>query len=309
MMRRRNEKKTFVVSEVRTREDAPVRCGFRVRWRINPHMKIGSSCLEIAEAEHDLFVRTLERAGADVIRLPYLAGAYDSVFMKDSVLLRSTPAGTRAMLARPFADERRGEPERRAAGLERAGMRVIARASEPLEGGDVVVAPGAGAAFMGHGFRTSRAARAPLERFLGVEVVPLELVDPYFYHLDTAMNVTAAANGERVVFACPHAFDRKSWRRLRDHPAIDRLIPVDRGEAMRFATNWVEVGGVAILGAPAPRTREALEHCGKKVVVSPLSQFLLAGGSAACLVAPVYGEACPRRAGIGFPAREVVGTA
>ena len=53
-----------------------------------------------------------------------------------------------------------------------------------LVAGDVLLA--------GTGFRTDPRAHAEAERVLGLPVVPLELVDPRFYHLDTAIVVLDA---------------------------------------------------------------------------------------------------------------------
>ncbi|MGH3234885.1 MAG: amidinotransferase, partial [Streptosporangiaceae bacterium] len=44
----------------------------------------------------------------------------------------------------------------------------------------------------GYGFRTDLAAHAELEETFGVPVMSVRLVDPRFYHLDTAMCVLDA---------------------------------------------------------------------------------------------------------------------
>ena len=44
----------------------------------------------------------------------------------------------------------------------------------------------------GHGFRTDPRAHAEAARVFGREVVSLELVDPRYYHLDTALAVLDA---------------------------------------------------------------------------------------------------------------------
>ncbi len=53
--------------------------------------------------------------------------------------------------------------------------------------GDLLVA--GGVILAGSGFRTDPRAHAEAARMLHREVVPLELVDPRFYHLDTALAV------------------------------------------------------------------------------------------------------------------------
>ena len=55
--------------------------------------------------------------------------------------------------------------------------------------GDFAYLPGAygGLILAGYGFRTEPAAHAEAQEVLGRPVVSLKLVDPAFYHLDTAL--------------------------------------------------------------------------------------------------------------------------
>lgn len=66
---------------------------------------------------------------------------------------------------------------------------------------------------------------------------------------------------------------------------------VPRDEALKFALNFVEVGDTIVTGSTGPVTRALLEERGYRVQPVPLGEFQLAGGSAACLVARVYGAA------------------
>lgn len=261
--------------------------GFQVRWQINPHMKIGATCLDIAESQHQDFVQTLVTCGADVFEVPFIPGAYDSVFMKDGALVIDKNDGRAAFLTKPYHRERRSEPLIRAFDLQSLGVQIEDESHEYLEGGDVIIHAHKSMVFMGHGFRTSAKAKQKLQTFLNCDITRLKLKDPYFYHLDTAMNITCM-NGKCLVFAYPGAFTKKSWHKLCQHPGIDQIIKVSRQEAMQFALNWVEINDTVILGNDVPKTQSALKEIGKKVLIRPLSQFQLAGGSAACLVAPVH---------------------
>lgn len=261
--------------------------GFQVKWQINPHMKVGATRLDIAESQHQDFVQTLTACGAEVLEVPFIPGAYDSVFMKDGALVIDKADGQVAFLTKPYHRERRFEPLIRASDLQSLGVQIEDQSHEYLEGGDVMICPHKSMAFMGHGFRTSAKAKRKLQDFLNCEITKLKLKDPYFYHLDTAMNITRM-NGRCVVFAYPGAFTKKSWRTLCQHPDVDQIIQVSRQEALQFALNWVEINNTVILGNDVPKTQSALEKIGKKVLIRPLSQFQLAGGSAACLVAPIH---------------------
>ena len=57
---------------------------------------------------------------------------------------------------------------------------------------------------------------------------------------------------------------------------------------MKFALNFVEIDGAVVTGTQCETTNAILEASGKRVVYTPLDEFQRAGGSAACLLAPVY---------------------
>jgi len=146
-----------------------------------------------------------------------------------------------------------------------------------LEGGDVVQM--SDVALLGTGFRSAPEAATRLGRFLGKPVLLLELVDPHFYHLDTAL----AALSDGTVLACREAFSAKSWQRLKG--LRNDFVEVPRAEAMRFALNWVEVGKRVVCGTRSEPVFELLRKRGRTPVHVDLSEFVKAGGSAACLTA------------------------
>ena len=67
-------------------------------------------------------------------------------------------------------------------------------------------------------------------------VIPVELVDARYYHLDTCF--CPLADGEAIWF--PPAFDEYGQKAIREH--VPKLIEVEREEAERFACNAVVIG-------------------------------------------------------------------
>ena len=258
-------------------------CAFRVAWTINPHMVVGSADPERATEQHLRFVRLLERLGAQVTTLPFVHGAFDSVFAKDNAVVVGDADGVRALLGRARRDERRAERHGRARALASLGVAIDPGGAEPLEGGDVQLLAD-GSALLGHGFRSSSSAAVPLSRFLGAPVVPLTLVDPRLYHLDMAVSVLR----DGTALVCAEALAPASVDALARHPQVRDVVAVPLAEALAFGVNLVEVGDAVVTGADCPRIAEALRARGRTVHVTPLGEFQRAGGSAACLVAPVY---------------------
>ena len=91
-----------------------------------------------------------------------------------------------------------------------------------------------------------------------------------------------------TALACRDAFTAESLRQLHAHPAIARVVDIPRDEALRFGLNLVEVDGAVVMGSRAPTVEQAVTARGFRLVHTPLPEFQLAGGSAACLVARIH---------------------
>jgi N-dimethylarginine dimethylaminohydrolase len=280
---------TLMVSDVRCGEECAndARCGYRVAWSLNLHTRVGAADPQRAMAQHRSFVATLEAAGARVLRLPFVHGAYDSVFSKDNAVLLLRGNERRALLGRPRHAERLVEQTLRREALECHGFHVVEPPANRLEGGDVVVTPGVETAFLGFGERSSRAAAEPLARFLESPVVALELVDPRFFHLDLALTVL----NDGTALACPQAFasPRAALDAIAKSDGVTNVVPVPLDEALSFALNLVDVGEWVIAPSESATVRRAVERDGRKLSICALDEFVAAGGGAACLVAPVHG--------------------
>lgn len=277
---------SFLVSDVscRAAEHAPSEdCCYRVAWAINPHMQVGAVEVNKAKWQHAAFVHLLRSLGAQVTVLPFVHGAYDSVFAKDNAVV----VDERALLARPRHAERMAEQAARRQALEAVGITVTSAPETALEGGDVVVLPDVRGALLGHGFRTERAATDDLASFIDAPVTPIKLVDPRLYHLDMA--VTVLSDGTAIV--CEDALALGSRSALRR--AVRDVVPVSVEDALTFGVNLVQVGRDIVLGGRCPVVMKALEERGYRVHLPPLDQFHLAGGSAACLVARRHVSAPP----------------
>ncbi len=285
----------FVVSAPRclascAREPHADACGFKVAWQINPHMRVGAAEPQRAARQHGVLTQLLRTLGARVERLPFVHGAYDSVFVKDNALLLRRHDLDVALLARPRHPERRMEQRDRCRALERRGFRVILTRKAVFEGGDVLLLPSGRAALLGTGFRSESGAAGEIERFVEAPLHVLELRDSHLYHLDTALAVLS----DGTVAFCPEAFTDASTKRIEQLFAADCLLRVPYDDARSFALNLIEVGRHVIMGGPSAWLESRLEERGWIVHVPELHQFRCAGGSAACLVARVHGRHAAR---------------
>ncbi len=138
--------------------------------------------------------------------------------------------------------------------------------------------------FAGYRFRSDARSHQWIGEHLGVEVLPLELVDPRFYHLDTCF--CPLAEGEAIYY--PGAFDDYGRSVLKDR--VGSLIEVRAEEAVSFSCNAVVVGRTVVLNDGAPLLAKALEGSGYAVRPLRLTEFIKAGGSAKCLTLRLDGE-------------------
>jgi N-dimethylarginine dimethylaminohydrolase len=140
------------------------------------------------------------------------------------------------------------------------------------------------ALFAGYRIRSDVRGHQWLGNALGVQVLPLELIDPHFYHLDTCFCPLAPD----VAIWYPPAFDTYGRRVIESHVA--KLIPATDDEAKRFGCNAVVVGDSVVLNAGCPRLAEELKKVGYRPIETSLDEFLKAGGSAKCLTLRLDGE-------------------
>ncbi|MGC0381216.1 dimethylargininase [Streptomyces sp. SAI-129] len=137
----------------------------------------------------------------------------------------------------------------------------------------------------GTGFRTTRTAHREAQEFFGVPVISLTLVDPYFYHLDTALFVlddgtgTNGGSGGNIAYY-PGAFSPGS------REVLERLYPdaviATRKDAMAFGLNSVSDGRHVFIAPEARGLAERLDGLGYVPVPVDLSEFHKAGGGIKC---------------------------
>jgi N-dimethylarginine dimethylaminohydrolase len=140
----------------------------------------------------------------------------------------------------------------------------------------------------GYRIRSDALAHQEVARLIGKEVLPLELVNPYFYHLDTCF--CPLAPGEAIYY--PPAFDNYGRRVLERQ--ITKLIPVRDADAQRFGCNAVVVGKTVVINSGCEHLAGDLRRAGYEPVAVELDEFLKAGGSAKCLTLRLDGEDAAR---------------
>jgi N-dimethylarginine dimethylaminohydrolase len=248
---------------------------FTVAYRINPWMNPEdptdtSVALGQWQSLHDTYVSL----GHGVELIDAVAGLPDMVYAANGGFTLDGVAYT----ARFTHPERQPEGPAYADWFRANGFRVH-EAQEVNEGegdfllvGDVILA--------GTGFRTSVESHAELARVTGREVVTLRLVDPRFYHLDTALAVLDPVGADANIAYLPEAFDEASRAELaRRYPDA---VEVGIEDARWLGLNSISDGRNVVIASRATGFEASLRERGYTPIGLDLAELLLGGGGVKC---------------------------
>jgi N-dimethylarginine dimethylaminohydrolase len=134
--------------------------------------------------------------------------------------------------------------------------------------------------YAGTGFRSDAASHDELRRFYNREVVTLTLVDPSFYHLDTAFAVLDSEGGPGSIAYLPKAFDAASLAILEER--FPDAIHVNDADAAVLGLNSFSDGKNVIIASRATDFERQLRERGFTPHGVDLSELLLGGGGVKC---------------------------
>jgi ornithine--oxo-acid transaminase len=247
---------------------------FDVSYAINPWMDLSVHVdRERAQRQWDALVATLRAAGAKIELLAPLPALPDLVFTANLGLVDGAtfiPARMRHPERRPEAAHAESWFRDHGFGIRRLGEDVIQEgAGDALPFGPALVA--------GYRTRSSASAYVELARLVEGRILPVELVDERFYHVDIAFCPLDA----RTALVVPAALDADSARLLAE--LVPDPIMLTEDEARAFCANAVVVGRTVVMPACSPRLRRELCARDLEPVVVDVSEFLKAGGGPRCL--------------------------
>ncbi len=250
---------------------------FRIEYEINPWMRRTNTVDgERAYRQwHELMTVLEQDAGATLERMTPVPGLPDLVFTANAGVV----LGKRAVPSRFRHPERQREEPYFEAWFREHDYEVIAlEKGLYFEGaGDLLGFPDGW--FGGYRQRSDIRCYSRLSEIFGREIIPVELIDSRFYHLDTCF--CPLSGGELLYY--PPAFDRYGQAAIAERVAPERRLVVPEAEALKFACNAVCVGKHVVLPAGCPETMALLRDRGYEPHPVPLDEFMKSGGAAKCL--------------------------
>ena len=237
-----------------------------------------------ARTQWENFCNVLQQVGCELEIIKPVEGLEDMVFAANQVFVGEKAGyGKFVVPSRMVFPSRQSEVPYFSEWFRAHDYRIIDIAFENdyLEGhGDLLWHPDGSCIYGGYGFRSTRGG---IEKFtaamseMGIPVVPLELVDPYCYHLDTCLcplNHEAALIFAGAFSADALASIHKQWKRV-------HLLAAE--EAHHFMGNGVAINGRYITPGVTPQLETILREEGLTPLVVDTSEFEKSGGSCFCM--------------------------
>jgi len=252
---------------------------FAVEYSINPWMDPEAGADRAAAIRQWEGLKAVyEDLGHRVSLIEPVAGLPDMVFAANGALV----ADGRVYGARFAFPERRPEGAAYLRWFAERGYPVLEPGHVNEGEGDFLVMDEL--ILAGTGFRTDLIAHHEAQEFLGRPVISLSLVDPRFYHLDTAL---FPLDGRNVAYY-PGAFSEGSREVLR------RLFPeaviAPAGDAEVLGLNAVSDGTHIVINSEAGDLQLELKRRGYEVIPVELSELRKAGGGPKCCTLEIRGE-------------------
>ncbi|MBZ0184762.1 MAG: hypothetical protein K8F91_00820 [Candidatus Obscuribacterales bacterium] len=234
---------------------------------------------------------TIEDLGFPVKTVSAVPGLEDMVFSANQGLIGSDSNGSAFFIPGKMRhDSRQREVPHYTSWFESNGYAIIPLAYDTIsdesvyfEGhGDAIWHHGKNLLWGGFGHRTSKNAYRLLSARLDCPIVLLELVNPTFYHLDTAFCVLDNDN----VLYYPQAFSEDGQRLIRE--LFPWTIQAEEKEAHNFACNALALGKNVLIEKDNHITCSSLEARGFQPVEVDTCEFMKSGGSVFCLKTQIH---------------------
>jgi N-dimethylarginine dimethylaminohydrolase len=252
---------------------------FAVTYAINPWMRPDRPTdAALAMRQWARLRQVYLELGHDVRTIEPVPGLPDMVFAANG----ATVIGGSVLGVRFAHPERAGEADAYLEWFRTHGYDDVREAGVVNEGEGDILFTGQ-VLLAGYGFRSDRAAAGELAGAFGLPVVSLRLVDPRFYHLDTALCVLDAD----TAMYYPAAFDDDGRAAIAG--LFTELIEAKDEDAEVLGLNAVSDGLHVVLPVQARKLAAQLRERGFSPIGVDLSELLKGGGGPKCCTLELRG--------------------
>lgn len=245
---------------------------FNINYQINPWMKLNSINLKKAKKQWQDLVNIYKKLKLEVSTIPQEILFPDMVFTADSFISYNG----KALISNFRFSQRKAEPNFFIPLLKLLNLEIINLPQNYcFEGGDFRFFDKK--LFLGTNFRTDKKSIPLIKSIYNVPIIPLELINPYFYHLDTCLFILNPEN----IFYVKKAFSLKSRKVLMQY--FPNLHEVNQQDAYNFAANSVVIGKNIVSNIGLDNFKNQIQALGYSFWETDMSEFIKSGGSVHCL--------------------------
>lgn len=257
---------------------------FDVKYEINPYMQTGVDRLTahsqwsqiVREARKRTNVTAVDYSTYDADTRVSIQDLPDAVFCANHAI--PLPEGG-FLLSQMHHPERQGEPEYFASWAEESGYEVKRlNTDRSFEGaGDGIWHPGRELLWLGYGYRTDQTVVDELQKRFEFSVIPLELTNEKYYHLDVCFTPL----DEDTVLIIPEAFTDVGISNI--DSMFETVLEVPKSEISTMPGNATVVGDGVFIDKQNTKTIDILSNHGYHVTAVDTTEFQKAGGSVDCV--------------------------
>ena len=252
---------------------------YDIRYEINPWMdKNNPINKQKSQQQYDKLKETYNTLGIKYFELPPEKDLPDQVFTTDI----GHAEGKIFIRASFKYKERRKEADIAESFFKKKGYKIYALPQKVyFEGGDFIKS--GDKYFFGWGKRSSHDAIFYLEKALDAEIIPIELPDDYFYHLDTCF----APISDSIAVANLGALTKEGISTLKKH--FPKIIPTNDQDNQMMACNLIAVDKNAILTQGISKDlKKNLTPYLDLIGTVPMGEYLKGGGSIHCVSFEIF---------------------
>lgn len=234
--------------------------------------------VDIAQKQHDVFVKTMREHGVDVIEIESDPDLNEQVFTRDV----GFTIGGQVRIGKMASNLRVKEISYFKQLLEEHNIPYQDELIDSIEGGDVIIDKDI--IWVGISLRTTKHAVEKLQELLPeYKVVSLPLAEGIL-HLDCTFNVVA----QDLALAYPGGLSETDMKKIHSQY---KVIEVDDEEQFTLGTNVLSLGHKKLLSLPEnKRVNKELRDRGFEVIEVAFNEIIKSGGSFRCCSMPVVRE-------------------
>lgn len=252
---------------------------YNIEYEINPWMHIENKVTgRTVFEEYDLLKKTYDKLGIKYYEIKPTKGLPDQVYITNA----GHPEGNIFIKANFRYPQRRPEADIAVELFKENGYEIKTVPQDIFFEGQGDLLKVGNKYFMGWGYRSDQKAKGYLEEILKTEITDLQLIDPFFYHLDTSLGLLS----EDIAIINDKAYKPEGLAKL--EKSFKNLIRVSKEDNNVLACNMVIIDKNIVVNEISEELKNKIESYGFSVYRVPMNEYIKGGGSVKCVSLQIF---------------------